>query len=88
MPTVPVDGRPQFDPVTIWLTNAAAGRWLTTGVEKMTVGGKYILQNTWPTPKPSAPSSGGFSGLAATAEAPAEVPKSSPQARAVWPQLR
>jgi hypothetical protein len=85
MPTVPTDGRPQFDPSTVWVANAMAGRWITDGVETMTPGGKYILQNSWPKPRPST---GGFSGVAASLTAPESVgPKSSAGARAIWPTL-
>jgi hypothetical protein len=88
MPNVPVDGRPQFDPTTVMVANAMMGRWpLTSGVEAVVPGGAYILKNTWPTPRPSPATNGGFSGLAAS-QAPPEVPRSSAAARALWPQLK
>jgi hypothetical protein len=91
MPTVPFDGRPQFDPSVVWTVNALAGRWpLTAGVETVTPDGKYILANSWPKPRPSmttgaSSSQSDFSPLTAAA---APSPASSAQARAIWPQLK
>ena len=85
--TVPTDGRPQFDPSTVMISNALAGRWLTAGVETVTPGGKYILRNSWP-PAPRA-SGGGFSSAVAAAQAaPDGGPRSGAAARAVWPNLK
>ena len=85
MPTVPVDGRPQFDPTTVWTFNAMLGRPITTGVETMTPGGKYILQNSWPKPKTiNDTRSAGFSGLAS---APTPEPRPMTPGRALWPNL-
>jgi hypothetical protein len=84
--TIPIDGRPQFDPTTVMITNAMMGRWpLTSGVEAVVPGGAYILKGTYPPSRPSGPS--GFSGLAASQAQP-EAPRSSPAARAIWPNLR
>ena len=39
--TIPVDGRPQFEPSTVMISNAMMGRWpLTAGVEAIVPGGK------------------------------------------------
>ena len=85
---VPVDGRMQFEPATVKVTNAVAGRWLTAGVETVTPGGKYILKNSWP-PAPRASGGGGFSSaVAATQAAPDAGPRSGAAARAVWPNLK
>ena len=83
--SVPQDGRPQFDPTTVMITNASMGRWLTDGVETVTPGGKYILQDTWP--KPPATNSN-FSSAVAASSAPEAAPKSSVAARSIWPNLR
>jgi hypothetical protein len=85
--SVPRDGRPQFDPTTVMITNAMMGRWpLTAGVEAVVPGGKYILQDTWPKP-PTTNSS--FSSSVAASQAAPKSPStgSSPQARALWPAL-
>jgi hypothetical protein len=86
--TIPVDGRPQFDPSAVMIANAMMGRWpLTSGVEAVVPGGAYILKNSWPQPKPSSPRGGGaFSAL--TAQAPPEAPRSSAGALALWPNLK
>jgi hypothetical protein len=85
--SVPIDGRPQFDPSTVMISNALAGRWLTAGVETVTPGGKYILRNSWP-PAPRA--SGGGNSPARPVEVPdAAAPKLSSEAsRALWPNLK
>ena len=83
MPTVPVDGRPQFDPATVMVANYSLGRWpLTAGVETVTPGGSYILKNSWPTP-PTTNSNFSSSVAASTPEA---KPRPS-GARALWPHL-
>jgi hypothetical protein len=46
--TVPVDGRPQYPMTAVWMANAAAGRWITAGVQQQ-VGDRYILDR-WPPP--------------------------------------
>jgi hypothetical protein len=84
--SVPRDGRAQWDPSTIMVTNAMMGRWpLTAGVETVTPDGKYILANSWP-PAPRSPSSG-FSGAVAAPQ-PETATKSSVAARSIWPNLR
>jgi hypothetical protein len=84
--SVPVDGRPQFDPTTVMITNAMMGRWpLTAGVEAVVPGGKYILQDTWP--KQPATNSNFNSAVAASTSAPVAAPKSSAAARSLWPNL-
>jgi hypothetical protein len=83
MPTVPVDGRPQFVPATVMVANHSLGRWpLTAGVETVTPGGSYILKNSWPTP-PTTNSNFSSSVAASTPEA---KPRPS-GARALWPHL-
>ena len=88
MPIVPTDGRVQWDPTTIHITNAMMGRWpLTAGVEQVTPDGKYILQNSWP--KPPITNSNFSSSVAASQTAPdVAAPRSSAAARAIWPNLR
>ena len=87
MPTVPIDGRPQFDPATVMLANYSLGRWpLTAGVETVTPGGSYILKNSWP-PAPRA--SVGGNSPARPVEVPDAAPKLSSEAsRALWPNLK
>jgi hypothetical protein len=87
MPTVPIDGRPQFDPATVMLANYSLGRWpLTAGVETVTPGGSYILKNSWP-PAPRA--SVGGNSPAMPVEVPDAAPKLSSEAsRALWPSLK
>jgi len=82
--SVPNDGRPQFDPSVVMITNALAGRSLTAGVETVTPDGRYILANTWPQPRPSG-GGGGFSSLAASQAAPETKPRTA--ASALWPNL-
>jgi hypothetical protein len=83
--SVPQDGRPQFDPTTVMITNAMMGRWpLTAGVEAVVPGGKYILQNTWP--KPPATNNNFSSAVAASTSAPVAAPKSP--AHALWPDMK
>ena len=85
--SVPQDGRPQFDPTTVMITNAVMGRSpLTAGVEAVVPGGKYILQDTWP--KPPTANRSFSSAMAASTSAPDTAPKSSAAARAIWPNLR
>jgi hypothetical protein len=82
--TIPVDGRPQFDPSTVMITNAMMGRWpLTAGVEAIVPGGKYILQDTWPKPPTTNRS---FSSSVAASSAPEAKPRSA--ASALWPNLK
>jgi hypothetical protein len=85
--TIPVDGRPQFEPSTVMISNAMMGRWpLTAGVEAIVPGGKYILQDTWP--KPPTTNRSFSSSVAASQTAPAvATPRSSAAARAIWPNL-
>jgi hypothetical protein len=84
MPTVPVDGRPQFDPATVMLANYSLGRWpLTAGVETVTSGGKYILKNSWPTPPTT--NSNFSSSVAASQVLPDTKPRTA--ASALWPNL-
>jgi hypothetical protein len=84
--SVPVDGRRQYDFTTVVMANAGMGRPPLAGVREI-FPGRFVTE-PWPKPRPTSPSSGGFSGLAA-AEAPAEAgPKSSAAARSIWPALR
>jgi hypothetical protein len=84
---VPIDGRTQFDPSAVMMVNALMGRWpLTAGVETATVGGKWILQNSWPkAPMSSPPSS---SGLSSVSPEPDAGPTSTVQAKSIWPNLK
>jgi hypothetical protein len=88
MPTVPVDGRAQFDPSTIMVVNAQLGRWpLTAGVETVTPGGSYILRNSWPpAPTTNRWSGGGMSSRAVEPETPKTG--STRAASALWPHLK
>jgi hypothetical protein len=82
--TIPVDGRPQFDPGTVMLANYSLGRWpLTAGVETVTPGGSYILKNSWPTPPIT---NSNFSSSVAASVAPAGT-KPRTAAQALWPNL-
>jgi hypothetical protein len=84
--TAPWDGRAQFPMATIAMANASLGRPLFDGVDPVGCGSNmYMLRNSWP-PAPRSPSSG-FSGAVAASQAPAEAPRSSPGARALWPNL-
>jgi hypothetical protein len=82
--SVPQDGRVQWDPTTIHITNAMMGRWpLTAGVEQVTPDGKYILQNSWP----KAPiTNSNFSSAVAASTSPPE-PKPRSPGHALWPDL-
>ena len=81
--TIPVDGRPQFEPSTVMISNAMMGRWpLTAGVEAVVPGGKYILQDTWPKPPTTNRS---FSSSVAASSAPEPKPRSP--GHALWPNL-
>jgi hypothetical protein len=80
--SVPRDGRPQFNPTTVMVTNALMGRWLTAGVETVVPGGRYILSGSWPTP-PTTNSNFSSSVAASTPEA---KPRRS-AASALWPNL-
>ena len=82
--TIPVDGRPQFEPSTVMISNAMMGRWpLTAGVEAVVPGGKYILQDTWP--KPHTTNRSFSSAVAASTSTPETKPRSPGQA--LWPNL-
>jgi hypothetical protein len=85
MPTVPVDGRPQYPKLTVEILNALAGRPPTAGVVQQ-VGDRYILDR-WPAA--TRVSGYGGSGRAGPMETPPiEAPKSSAAATALWPNLR
>ena len=86
MPQVPVDGRMQVPASTAMVANVQMGRWPLAGLEPTLDPNTYIVSGSWPKPKATGPSGGGFSGLASK-EAPAGAPRSSPQARALWPAL-
>jgi hypothetical protein len=81
---VPVDGRRQWDPTTIMVANAMMGRMPQAGVEKVTLDGRYILKNSWPTPRPSGPS---YSSSTTSSAPVPEAPRSSARARSLWPHL-
>jgi hypothetical protein len=80
MPTVPIDGRPQYPMTAVWTANAQAGRWITAGAQQR-VGDSYILEK-WPAP--SRASYG--SSPAGPVEAEPAAPKAA--AAALWPNLR
>jgi hypothetical protein len=83
--TAPWDGRPQFSFLDLAVSNYAFGRPSLDEVQQIGPD-RYILPNAWPAPRPSV---GGFSSSpAASQTAPEVAPKSSPGARAVWPNLR
>jgi hypothetical protein len=83
MPTVPVDGRAQYDLATLLMAGHALGRLPFADVETVTPGGSYILKNSWP-----ASSRVKFDGPP-TAPAPNAAPKTSTRAaRAIWPDLK
>jgi hypothetical protein len=86
--SVPRDGRAQFDPATVMVTNALMGRWVTAGVETMTPGGSYILKNSWPPSPPMSPSrpAGPVIPSAPSSSSDQEAPRNA--AHALWPDLR
>jgi hypothetical protein len=84
----PIDGRMQVPASTAMIANVSMGRWPTAGLEPTLDPNTYIVSGTWPRPKPSPTTNSGFSGLAASQAAPAEAPRSSAAAKALWPQLR
>jgi hypothetical protein len=82
--SVPVDGRAQYSFATVAVANASLGRMPWAGVEQVGPD-RYVVANSWPTPKPTPTTNSSFSGLAASQTAVA--PKSSAAARAIWPNL-
>jgi hypothetical protein len=80
---VPVDGRPQFS-LTDVAVNVGLGRARFDGFEQIAPD-RYVVAGSWPAPRPSQPTSGAPSPLAASSPAP-DRPKSP--ASALWPHLR
>jgi hypothetical protein len=81
MPSVPIDGRPQFPMLPVVLANHDLGRPLFAGVETVTPGGHYILANSWPAPRTTSPSP-----AMPAQQAPDSRPKTA--AAALWPNLK
>jgi hypothetical protein len=85
MPTVPVDGRKQYEKLAVEIINALAGREPTAGVQQQVIGGRYILDR-WP---PPTRVSGYGSGTARPEPEPDAAPKSSAAAAlALWLNLK
>jgi hypothetical protein len=86
--TIPISPQRQYSMMDIALAHAFGGGPRLDQVQEIFPGaGRYIQPNVWPAARASGPSGGGgFSGLAAKAPEP-EAPRSSPQARALWPSL-
>jgi hypothetical protein len=81
MPNVPIDGRPQFSLADV-AVNVGLGRARFDGFEQIAPD-RYVVAGSWPTPRPSPPTSGAPSPLVASSPAP--KPKSPGQA--LWPHL-
>jgi hypothetical protein len=81
VPSVPVDGRPQYPMSAVWMANAAAGRWITAGVQQQ-VGDRYILDK-W-----LAPTRASYGSPAGAVEGEPAAPKSTAAALALWPNLK
>jgi hypothetical protein len=84
MPTVPVDGRAQYSFADVAVANASLGRMPWAGVEQVGPD-RYVVANSWPTPKPTPTNN--FSSLTAARAAEPAASRSSPGARAIWPDL-
>jgi hypothetical protein len=80
---VPVDGRKQYSFIDMAVLHGVSGVSLDRFEQVSPTA--YVVKGSWP-PAARTPDSG-FSGLAASPAEP-EVPRSSPQARSIWPQLR
>jgi hypothetical protein len=86
MPTVPVDGRKQYDRWAVEVVNAMSGREPTAGVVEQVIGDRYILDKY---PPPSrAGGYGGGTGRPALEPEPEAAPKSTAAALALWPNLK
>jgi hypothetical protein len=89
MPTVPFDGPPpgrrQYSVFDVAIAHGVAG--VPLGRFEQISPTAYVVSGQWPRPRPTTPSTSSFSGLAASQAGP-EAPRSSPGARAVWPNLR
>ena len=86
MPTVPIDGRPQFSTLDVTLANVSLGRSPLHGVQQIGPD-RYVLAGSWPTPIKA----NGFSGPVASegegASSP-DFPKPRTPGRALWPNLK
>jgi hypothetical protein len=84
MPTVPIDGRQQFDGTVAAMVNAQRGRLPYDNFTHIG-GGRYIANDP-----PPVPFSAGISPavLSSAVEAPDQGPASRPAARALWPDLK
>jgi hypothetical protein len=80
------DGRRQYSMVEMAVGHAIGHIPLDAFEEVGYGSGRYMLKGSWPTPKPSPPSSSGMSSVAA--EPDAAGPTSTVQARSLWPALR
>jgi hypothetical protein len=79
----PAPGRRQYSFVDVALAHAMTGVGL--GAFEQVSPSAYVVRGSWPTPPAS---NGGFSGAVAASAAEPEVPRSSAQARAIWPGMR
>ena len=86
MPTVPIDGRRQFSTTDVILGNVSLGRAPFAGVEQIGPD-RYVLANSWPTPRASGYSATPISPSGGWASSPAPAPKPMTPARALWPNL-
>jgi hypothetical protein len=85
--TAPTDGRPQFSMADLAVASYLLGHQSLPDVQQILPGtDRYVLPNSWPTPKPTPTNS--FSSAVAASQAAPEAPKSSAAARALWPALR
>jgi hypothetical protein len=86
MPTVPVDGRKQYEKWIVEVANALAGREPTAGVQEQVIGDRYILDK-YPPPSRVSGNGGGTARPALEPE-PDAAPRSSAAATALWPYLK
>jgi hypothetical protein len=80
--TAPTDGRPQFSFLDLALSNYAFGRPSLDEVQQIGPD-RYILPNSWPTPRASG---GGFSSSVAASQAAPDTKPRTP-GQALWPNL-
>jgi hypothetical protein len=86
MPSVPVDGRRQYDFTTVAIANASLGRMPWDGVQEI-FPGRYVVGGTWPTPTkgPDRTPDRVFSSAVAASATPESRPKTA--GHALWPNL-
>jgi hypothetical protein len=80
MPSVPVDGRPQFTTIGLALSSVTGGPGLGDVQQILPGMDRYVVTNAWPKPRPTP------SGAVAASAAATEKRPMTP-GRAIWPNL-